>query len=92
MNSRTINNEEEKENEFDNILRDINKRKLMINHPIKVEDNIQINKKKLSKLGRTKSKTEMLIKELHETFFGKDNNQSQKSIINPNNNKGRTKK
>ena len=70
-NYRTINKEEE--NEFDNIIRNINNRKLMINHPIKLEDNILTNKKPFSKIVRTKSKTEMLIKELHETCFGKEN-------------------
>ena len=71
INSKTINKEEE--NEFDNILRNINNRKLMINHQINLEDQVPNTKKILSKLGRTKSKTEMLIKELHETFFGKEN-------------------
>ena len=70
FNSRTINNEEE--NEFDSILRNINNRKLMRNHPIKLEDQVPSTKKILSQIGRTKSKTEMLIKELHETFFGKE--------------------
>ena len=70
-NSKTINKEEEKE--FDNILRNINNRKLMINHPIKLEDQVPNTKKIISKIGRTKSKTEILIKELHETFFGKEN-------------------
>ena len=71
INSRTINYE--KENEFDNILRNINNRQLMINHPLNLEEQVPSTKKILSKIGRKKSKTEMLIKELHEAFFGKEN-------------------
>ena len=72
-NSRTLNYDEEKENEFDNILKNINNRQLMINHPLKFEEQVPSTKKILAKLGRKKSKTEILIKELHETFFGKEN-------------------
>ena len=68
-------------NEFDNILKNINNRQLMLNQPIKIENNNISNKKILSQIGKTKSKTEMLIKELHETFFGKDYNQSNKNNI-----------
>ena len=71
-NSKTINHEEE--NDFDSILRNINNRKYKINHPIKLEDQVPSTKKILSQIGRKKSKTEMLIKELHETFFGKEKN------------------
>ena len=71
INSRTINYE--KENEFDNILRNINNRQLMTNHPLNLEEQVPNTKKILSKIGRKKSKTEMLIKELHEAFFGKEN-------------------
>ena len=71
INSRTINYE--KENEFDNILRNINNRQLMTNHPLNLEEQVPSTKKILSKIGRKKSKTEMLIKELHEAFFGKEN-------------------
>ena len=69
------NNNKKDENEFDNILKNINNRKLMLNQqPIKIEDNVISTKKVLSKIGKTKSKTEMLIKELQEAFFGKENN------------------
>ena len=70
INSNTINYE--KENEFYNILRNINNRQLMKNHPLNLEEQVPSTKKILSKIGRKKSKTEMLIKELHETFFGKE--------------------
>ena len=74
-----INNSKKEKNEFDNILKNINNRRLMLNQPIKIENNHISTKKILSQMGKTKSKTEMLIKELQETFFGKDN------IINNNN-------
>ena len=66
-------NKKKEENEFDNLLKNINNRKLMLNHPVKIENNTINTKKILAQIGKTKSKTEMLIKELHETFFGKDN-------------------
>ena len=69
-----INNSKKEENEFDNILKDIDNRKLMLNQPVRIEKNIINTKKVLSHIGKTKSKTEMLIKELQETFFGKENN------------------
>ena len=69
-----INNSKKEENEFDNILKDIDNRRLMLNQPIRIEKNIINTKKVLSHIGKTKSKTEMLIKELQETFFGKENN------------------
>ena len=68
-----INNSKKEEDEFDNILKKINNRKLILNQPSKFENNNKSTKKFLSQIGKTKSKTEMLIKELHETFFGKDN-------------------
>ncbi len=74
-NSKTINHDE---NEFDSILKCINNRKFKINHNIKIENKAPSTKKILSQIGRTKSKTEMLIKELHETFFGKNNNNNNK--------------
>ena len=82
INSKTINHEDE--NEFDNILRNINKRQLMSKHPLKIEDQVTNTKKILSKLGRAKSKTELLIKELHETFFGKEN--KKQNVFNNYNN------
>ena len=69
-----INNSKKEENEFDNILKDIDNRRLMLNQPARIEKNIINTKKVLSHIGKTKSKTEMLIKELQETFFGKENN------------------
>ena len=69
-----VNNSKKEENEFDNILKDIDNRKLMLNQPARIEKNIINTKKVLSHIGKTKSKTEMLIKELQETFFGKENN------------------
>ena len=74
-NSKTINHDE---NEFDSILKCINNRKFKINHNLKIENKAPSTKKILSQIGRTKSKTEMLIKELHETFFGKNNNNNNK--------------
>ena len=68
-----INNSKKEEDEFDNILKKINNRKLILNQPSKFENNNKSTKKFLSQIGKTKSKTEMLIKELHETFFGKEN-------------------
>ena len=68
-----INNSKKEEDEFDNILKKINHRKLILNQPSKFENNNKSTKKFLSQIGKTKSKTEMLIKELHETFFGKEN-------------------
>ena len=72
------------ENDFDNILNNIKNRKLMLNQPVKIENNAISTKKILSQIGKTKSKTEMLIKELHETFFGKDYIQTNTNIINKN--------
>ena len=43
INSRTINYE--KENEFDNILRNINNRQLMTNHPLNLEEQVPSTKK-----------------------------------------------
>ena len=65
------------ENEFDNILKNINNRKILLNHPVKIESNTTTSKKFLAQIGKTKSKTEMLIKELNETFFGKDKNKNK---------------
>ena len=75
INSANVNtNKSEKEdNEFDNILKNINKRKLMLNQPVKNEINNISTKKCISQMKKTKSKTEMLINELQETFFGKVN-------------------
>ena len=61
-------------NDFDNILKNINSRKLLLNRPVKIENNVLTSKKILAQIGKTKSKTELLIKDLQETFFGIDNN------------------
>ena len=73
------------DNDFDNILKNINSRKLLLNHPVKIENNVLTSKKILAQIGKTKSKTELLIKELQETFFGKDNNNINHKYNNNNN-------